>query len=89
MSKFVKLRVPSCTARPGPAIGQALGPLGVNSKSNARAPAAMWGVLRIDVADTHLVAEFCKQFNEVTSQTYKPDIPLTVNLEAKPDRTSP
>lgn len=63
MSKFVKLRVPSCTARPGPAIGQALGPLGVN------------------------MAEFCKQFNEVTSATYQPDIPLTVLLEAKPDRT--
>lgn len=26
----VKLRVPACAARPGPAIGQALGPLGIN-----------------------------------------------------------
>mmetsp|Transcript_15938 Transcript_15938/g.34502 ORF Transcript_15938/g.34502 Transcript_15938/m.34502 type:complete len:155 (-) Transcript_15938:60-524(-) len=28
--RHVKLRVPSGTARPGPAIGQALGPLGIN-----------------------------------------------------------
>lgn len=28
--RFVKLRVPAGVARPGPAIGQALGPLGVN-----------------------------------------------------------
>ena len=28
--RSVKLRVPACTARPGPAIGQALGPLGIN-----------------------------------------------------------
>mmetsp|Transcript_13435 Transcript_13435/g.24330 ORF Transcript_13435/g.24330 Transcript_13435/m.24330 type:complete len:159 (+) Transcript_13435:94-570(+) len=28
--RYVKLRVPSGTARPGPAIGQALGPLGIN-----------------------------------------------------------
>ena len=28
--RSVKLRVPSCAARPGPAIGQALGPLGIN-----------------------------------------------------------
>lgn len=28
--RHVRLRVPSGTARPGPAIGQALGPLGVN-----------------------------------------------------------
>ena len=28
--RAVKLRVPACAARPGPAIGQALGPLGIN-----------------------------------------------------------
>ena len=28
--RSVKLRVPSCAARPGPAIGQALGPLDIN-----------------------------------------------------------
>lgn len=28
--RSVKLRVSSCAARPGPAIGQALGPLGIN-----------------------------------------------------------
>lgn len=28
--RTVRLRVPSCAARPGPAIGQALGPLGIN-----------------------------------------------------------
>mmetsp|Transcript_24530 Transcript_24530/g.30166 ORF Transcript_24530/g.30166 Transcript_24530/m.30166 type:complete len:151 (-) Transcript_24530:256-708(-) len=28
--RSVKLRVPACAARPGPAIGQALGPLGIN-----------------------------------------------------------
>jgi large subunit ribosomal protein L11 len=28
--RFVKLRVPAGNARPGPAIGQALGPLGIN-----------------------------------------------------------
>mmetsp|Transcript_15955 Transcript_15955/g.18885 ORF Transcript_15955/g.18885 Transcript_15955/m.18885 type:complete len:153 (+) Transcript_15955:130-588(+) len=28
--RSVRLRVPSCVARPGPAIGQALGPLGIN-----------------------------------------------------------
>lgn len=28
--RTVRLRVPSCSARPGPAIGQALGPLGIN-----------------------------------------------------------
>ena len=28
--RYVRLRVPSANARPGPAIGQALGPLGIN-----------------------------------------------------------
>jgi len=28
--RAVRLRVPACAARPGPAIGQALGPLGIN-----------------------------------------------------------
>uniref|UniRef100_A0A7S2R1A4 Large ribosomal subunit protein uL11m n=1 Tax=Eucampia antarctica TaxID=49252 RepID=A0A7S2R1A4_9STRA len=28
--RTVRLRVPACSARPGPAIGQALGPLGIN-----------------------------------------------------------
>lgn len=28
--RSITLRVPSCAARPGPAIGQALGPLGIN-----------------------------------------------------------
>lgn len=28
--RAVRLRVPACAAKPGPAIGQALGPLGIN-----------------------------------------------------------
>lgn len=28
--RFVKLRVPAGNARPGPSIGQSLGPLGIN-----------------------------------------------------------
>ncbi len=28
--RFVKLRVPAGSARPGPSIGQSLGPLGIN-----------------------------------------------------------
>ena len=62
--RAVRLKVPSCAARPGPAIGQALGPLGIN------------------------MAEFCKQFNEVTeSKGYVKDIPLSVTLNALSDRT--
>eukprot|EP00956_Cyclotella_meneghiniana_P021053 scaffold37867_cov65-Cyclotella_meneghiniana.AAC.2 len=61
--RHVKLRVPSGTARPGPAIGQALGPLGIN------------------------MAEFCKQFNEVTENMYEKGTPLGVRLAAYNDRT--
>ena len=61
--RHVKLRVPSGTARPGPALGQALGPLGIN------------------------MAEFCKQFNEKSQQTYKKDTPLAVTLDAMSDRS--
>ena len=61
--RHVKLRVPSGTARPGPAIGQALGPLGIN------------------------MAEFCKQFNEVTENMYEKGTPLGVRLSAFNDRT--
>jgi large subunit ribosomal protein L11 len=61
--RHVKLRVPSGTARPGPAIGQALGPLGIN------------------------MAEFCKQFNEVTENMYEKGTPLGVRLLAYNDRS--
>jgi large subunit ribosomal protein L11 len=61
--RYVKLRVPAGNAKPGPAIGQSLGPLGIN------------------------MAEFCKQFNERSLQTYKNDIPLQVKLSAMSDRT--
>jgi len=61
--RYVKLRVPAGTAKPGPAIGQALGPLGIN------------------------MAEFCKQFNDRTSEKYEPGVPLGVKLAALSDRT--
>lgn len=61
--RHVKLRVPAGAAKPGPAIGQALGPLGIN------------------------MAEFCKQFNDVTSDVYERDTPLGVLLSAMSDRT--
>ena len=61
--RYVKLRVPAGSAKPGPAIGQSLGPLGIN------------------------MAEFCKQFNEKSLQTYKSNIPLQVRLAAMSDRT--
>jgi large subunit ribosomal protein L11 len=61
--RYVKLRVPAGSAKPGPAIGQSLGPLGIN------------------------MAEFCKQFNERSVQTYKKDTPLQVRLSAMSDRT--
>jgi large subunit ribosomal protein L11 len=61
--RFVNLRVPAGSAKPGPAIGQALGPLGIN------------------------MAEFCKQFNAKSEQTYKKDVPLRVRLHANSDRS--
>lgn len=61
--RYVKLRVPAGSAKPGPAIGQALGPLGIN------------------------MAEFCKQFNEQTSDKYENGIPLGVRLAALTDRS--
>jgi large subunit ribosomal protein L11 len=61
--RIVKLRVPCGTAKPGPAIGQALGPLGVN------------------------MAEFCKQFNEKSQQTYKKELVLNVCIHVKSDRS--
>lgn len=61
--RYVKLRVPAAAAKPGPSIGQALGPLGIN------------------------MAEFCKQFNERTSEDYEPNVPLSVRLSALSDRS--
>jgi large subunit ribosomal protein L11 len=61
--RYVKLRVPAAAAKPGPAIGQALGPLGIN------------------------MAEFCKQFNEVTEPVYEKETPLSVTLAAMADRS--
>lgn len=61
--RHVKLRVPSGAAKPGPAIGQALGPLGIN------------------------MAEFCKQFNEISENLYEKGTPLGVRLSAYSDRT--
>lgn len=61
--RFVKLRVPAGSAKPGPAIGQALGPLGIN------------------------MADFCKQFNERTTDVYEKDVPLSVRLSAMSDRS--
>mmetsp|Transcript_33137 Transcript_33137/g.47039 ORF Transcript_33137/g.47039 Transcript_33137/m.47039 type:complete len:149 (-) Transcript_33137:142-588(-) len=61
--RYVRLRVPAGNARPGPAIGQALGPLGIN------------------------MAEFCKQFNDRTQETYEKETPLSVQLAAMSDRT--
>jgi len=61
--RHVKLRVPAGSAKPGPAIGQALGPLGIN------------------------MAEFCKQFNEKTSDKYESGTPLGVRLAAMCDRS--
>jgi ribosomal protein L11 len=34
--RFVKLRVPAGSARPGPSIGQSLGPLGINMAGEFR-----------------------------------------------------
>lgn len=61
--RVVKMIIPAGSARPGPAIGQALGPLGIN------------------------MAEFCKQFNDKSTETYKKDVPLNVHLHAMSDRT--
>ena len=61
--RHVNLRVPAGAAKPGPAIGQALGPLGIN------------------------MAEFCKQFNEVTEPIYEKETPLQVKLAALSDRS--
>ena len=61
--RFVKLRVPAGSAKPGPAIGQALGPLGIN------------------------MAEFCKQFNDVSVNDYQKDVMLNVRIHALSDRT--
>eukprot|EP01041_Mallomonas_annulata_P011415 gene11415-23877_t len=58
----VRLLVGAGAAKPGPAIGQALGPLGVN------------------------MAEFCKQFNEIT-KSYNKDIPVPVVLSAMSNRS--
>ena len=61
--RAVKLRVPAGAAKPGPAIGQALGPLGIN------------------------MAQFCKDFNEKSSEIYEMNTPLSVILNAMSDRT--
>jgi large subunit ribosomal protein L11 len=61
--RHVKLRVPAGSAKPGPALGQALGPLGIN------------------------MADFCRQFNERTAETYEKDVPLGVRLLAMSDRS--
>jgi len=58
----VRLLVGAGAAKPGPAIGQALGPLGLN------------------------MADFCKQFNEVT-KTYEKDVPIPVELSAMSNRS--
>lgn len=55
LNRTVRLIVGAGAAKPGPAIGQALGPLGLN------------------------MAEFCKQFNEVT-KNYEKDTPIPVTL---------
>eukprot|EP00549_Striatella_unipunctata_P021590 CAMPEP_0118684930 /NCGR_PEP_ID=MMETSP0800-20121206/6931_1 /TAXON_ID=210618 ORGANISM="Striatella unipunctata, Strain CCMP2910" /NCGR_SAMPLE_ID=MMETSP0800 /ASSEMBLY_ACC=CAM_ASM_000638 /LENGTH=150 /DNA_ID=CAMNT_0006581719 /DNA_START=58 /DNA_END=510 /DNA_ORIENTATION=+ len=61
--KTIRLRVAAGAAKPGPAIGQALGPLGVN------------------------MAEFCKQFNERTTDMYEKETPVGVSLTAMADRS--
>ena len=60
--RTVRLLVGAGSAKPGPAIGQALGPLGLN------------------------MAEFCKQFNEIT-KNYEKDVPIPVDLSAFSNRT--
>ena len=55
LTRMVRLRVAAGAAKPGPAIGQALGPLGLN------------------------MAEFCKQFNEIT-KGHEKDILMPVSL---------
>lgn len=62
LTRLVRLKLGAATAKPGPAIGQALGPLGIN------------------------MAEFCKQFNDVT-KNYEKDTPLPVVLSAFSNRT--
>lgn len=56
--RHVRLRIGANNAKPGPAIGQALGPLGLN------------------------MAEFCKQFNEVTKD-FEKDVPIPVDLSGE------
>lgn len=58
----VRLLVGAGAAKPGPGIGQALGPLGLN------------------------MADFCKQFNEVT-KAYDKDVPIPVELSAFSNRS--
>lgn len=59
LNRTVRLMVGAAAAKPGPAIGQALGPLGLN------------------------MAEFCKQFNEVT-KGYEKDTPIPVVVSGMP-----
>ena len=54
----VRLRIGAGTAKPGPAIGQALGPLGLN------------------------MAEFCKQFNDVTKD-FEKEVPVPVKFSGE------
>ena len=58
----VRLLVGAGSAKPGPGIGQALGPLGLN------------------------MADFCKQFNEVT-KNHEKDVPIPVDLSAFSNRS--
>ena len=58
LTRQVRLRIGAGTAKPGPAIGQALGPLGLN------------------------MAEFCKQFNDVTKD-FEKEVPVPVKLSGE------
>mmetsp|Transcript_6243 Transcript_6243/g.12667 ORF Transcript_6243/g.12667 Transcript_6243/m.12667 type:complete len:146 (-) Transcript_6243:9-446(-) len=62
LTRQVRLRIGAGTAKPGPAIGQALGPLGLN------------------------MAEFCKQFNDVTKD-FEKEVPVPVKLSAYSNRS--